>query len=152
MKLIALTFTVVITMAGFSQNEIKPSTVATTYEEYNFLTEQYGIEENATMLDGYELQNFVDMTLEKFNFNYKLFVELKTGNVKAVFITITKSKKKDDKVRYLCMPINNRILFNKFSLETEVLGISMSMSFEKLNKALFSKLIDEKFNSTPKTN
>ena len=151
MKIITLTFFMLITISGFSQNEIKSSSIKTTYEEYNFLTERYGLEDNVTMLNGYELQDFTEMTLEKFNYNYKLFVELKTKNVKAIFITITKIKKKDDKVKYLCMPINNGALFNKFQVETQGLGISMSMSFEALNKALLSRLIDEKFNSKQET-
>lgn len=147
MRTITLLFFMLFTIIGFSQKMVKSSDVKTTYEEYNYLTERYGLEDNATMLNGYELQNFMDVTMGKFNYNYKLFVETNSEKTKAVFITITKIKKKDDKIRYLCMPINNGELFKQFISETENLGISMSMGLDALNKALLSKLIDEKFNS-----
>lgn len=146
MKKITIAFFMLLTTIGFSQNDLKSSEVKTTYEEYNFLTERYGLEDGYSMMEGYELQDFMESTLEKFNFNYKLLVENSTKNVKAVFITLTKIKKKEDKIRYLCMPINNANLLEKFNSETTGLGVSMSIALDDLNQALISKLIDEKFN------
>lgn len=152
MKTFSFACFMLFSIFGFTQNknEIKSSNVKTTYEEYNFLTERYGYDDKVEMLEGYELQDFFELTLEKFNFNYKLFVEVNNGKTKAILITITKIKKKDDKVRYLCMPINNGTLFKKFNSEAEGLGVSMTLVFEALNKALLSKLIDEKINVNAK--
>jgi hypothetical protein len=146
MKQISITFLMLFTLVGFAQNAITSSEVKTNYEEYNYLTERYGLADNATMLEGYEFQDFMELTIEQFNYNYKLFVDTKTGKVKAVFIAITKIKKKQDKVRYLCMPFNNGALFKRFEAETATLGVSMSLGLDALNKAMLAKLLDEKFN------
>lgn len=146
MKKITLTIIMLISVFGFSQSAIKSTSVKTTYNEYSYLTERYGLEDNVKMLEGYEFKHLEEVTYGKFNYNYQLFIETETGKTKAVFITITKIKKNDDKVKYLCMPINNAELFKKFHDEAELLGVSMSIGFEGINQAILSKLIDSSFN------
>jgi uncharacterized GH25 family protein len=126
--------------------QIKPSKVVTSYEEYNFLTERYGVMDNAKMLEGYALNHFFEQTVGKYNYNYKLFVESKTQKVKAVFITVTKIKKGDDKVRYICMPFNNPELFQRYVDELTGLGMSMYMGIERLNYTMFESLMDYIYN------
>ena len=134
---------------AFSQAEIKSSNVKTTNQEYDFLTQQYTEDNNVSMLPGYEFKSLTERTMDNYNYNYRLFVESSTSHVKAVLITITKTKKKDkEKVRYLCMPINNPDLYEKFFLEAEKkLGMTMYFGLIAVGGDLNSKLIDEKFNT-----
>ena len=145
MKKFTLAILLLTSVISYAQTDLKKSEIKTTYEEYNFLTERYAYDDNVKMLDGYEFKPFMDKTVDKFNYNYKLFVESKTQKIKAIFITITKNKK--GKRKYLCMPINNGELSIKFNRKAERLGISMSMGFDKLNKMLVSQFIDNQYNS-----
>ncbi|WP_053992913.1 hypothetical protein [Mangrovimonas sp. TPBH4] len=145
-KIITTLIFTLLSIIVVSQNSLESSDISTTYDEYNYLTNIYGIDDSATMLKGYELEDFLELSEGQFKYNFKLFKKIDSGNVKAVFITITKIKKKEDKVRYLCMPINNDQLFSKFDSEVTNIGISMSLGLELLNKKLISRLIDEKFN------
>lgn len=147
MKTITL-FLFFLSSIAFSQAEIKSSNVKTTNQEYDFLTQQYAEDNNVPMLPGYEFKALTERTMDNYNFNYRLFVESSTKNVKAVLITITKTKKSKEKVRYLCMPINNPDLYNKFFLAAEKkLGMTMYFGLIAVGGDLNSKLIDEKFNT-----
>jgi len=147
MKKFTLAILLLTSVISYAQTDLKKSEIKTTYEEYNFLTERYAYDDNVKMLDGYEFKPFMDKTVDKFNYNYKLFVESKTQKIKAIFITITKRKKKKEKREYLCMPINNEELFIKFNRKAKKIGISMSMGFDELNKMLVSQFIDNQYNS-----
>lgn len=129
-----------------AQNNLKRSEVKTSIAEYDFLTKTYPAN-NLKTLNGYKLTPFYIDTVEQFYFVYELFIENNTNNVKAVLIKITKEKKGNNKVRYLCMPINNSELFDKFNQDVNKLGISMLSFFECLNRVLLSKFIDNKYNT-----
>lgn len=126
--------------------KIKASEVVTTYEEYNFLTERYGVMDDAEMLEGYELKPFFERSVGKFNYNYKLLLDVDKKQVKAVFIKITKIKKGDDKVRYICMPFNNPDLFRNYIDELTSLGLSMYFGIEQNSYLMFESLMDYIYN------
>ncbi|WP_228853284.1 hypothetical protein [Aegicerativicinus sediminis] len=130
-----------------SQNSIKKSDVKTTVDEYNFLTEAYTKENNFELLDGYILESFGIFEYEKFHCESKLLIELGTKNVKAVLFVISKEKENDDKVRYLCLPINNDALFKKFIDSYGKLGISMHGMLTWFAHSIISNHIQQKFNA-----
>jgi hypothetical protein len=125
---------------------IPKSDVKTTYEEYNYLTEVYPRSDNLKMLDGYALEDFFEFQIDKYNFAYKNFIKKETGEVKAVFIILSKLKKKEDKKRYICIPFNNSELFKRFYLDSVSLGLSMGDGFDFTNSALLAILLDHYFN------
>ncbi len=146
--LLSISLAMLLGVSVMAQGQLKDSGVMTTTEEYNYLTQRLPNEDNAEMLEGYFFEDFLDKTFENYNYKYQLFKEVETGKVKAIFITITKFKKNDDKVRYLCMPINNKELFKQFEFERNGLGLTMYGYFEALNSVLVSKFVDEHFNSS----
>lgn len=129
-----------------AQEDLIKSKVKTSNREYDFLTKTYP-KDSTKVLDGYYIRLLYKDSIEDFNFTYSLFVNKETKNVKAVLIKIIKHKKNSDKIRYLCMPINNDELYDDFNYESSKLGISMLMFYECLNKLLLSKFIDDKFNT-----
>lgn len=129
-----------------AQEDLIKSKVKTSDREYNFLTKIYP-KDSTKVLDGYNLKLLYKDRIKDFNFSYSLFVNKATKNVKAVLIKIIKDKKNSDKIRYLCMPINNDELYDDFNYESGKLGISMLIFYECLNKLLLSKFIDDKFNT-----
>lgn len=120
--------------------------VKTTYEEYQFLTESFAYQDNVKMLEGYEFQPLIEETKDVFNFNIKRFVFKSTGETKAIFVKITKIKKNEDKVRYLCLPINNPDLFSKYESDVYKLGSSMWYTYDTLNRELVMSLINDLYN------
>ena len=125
---------------------IETSKVKTTYEEYNFLTKVYPNDDNKRMLDGYEFKPFFEKTIDKYNFNLKFFVEKETQNVKAIFIVATKMKKKEDKKRYLAIPLNNEKLFKVYKDSETSIGLSMYSAYAALISEIFLKLLDNEYN------
>ena len=92
------------------------------------------------------LEEIID---EKYRYNYQLFVESDTQNVKAVLITMTKLKKNDDKTKYLCMPINNQELYDKYKTATNNLGVTrvnMGFYLDVSYFSLVSKIVDDRYN------
>jgi hypothetical protein len=124
----------------------KSSELSTTNEEYNFLTHRLPKSDDKDMLSGYKLEDYYQKSLNEFIFEYKLLIN-ESEQVKAILIIGTKLKKKDDKKRYLCLPINNSQLHQKYLNEVESLGISMNLYLIGLNNLMLSKLLDEKLNN-----
>lgn len=146
-KILLIIAVITFTSTAFAQVDfIKKSEVKTTQEEYNFLTEKLANQDNVKMLNGYEFVDLFEKTIEDFVFNYKKFVEIKTGNTKAIYVKITKIKKKEDKVEHICIPFNNPDLLNKFEKKSIGLGINMGYLFNQFNTVLFIMMLDEKFN------
>jgi hypothetical protein len=144
------TFSVIllfISFIGFCQTSLKESDVKTTIKEYDFLTKKYGSEDNFKMLDGYEFKSFFGMESENYSYNYKLFIESNTQKVKAILILVSKVKKGDNKIKYLCMPINNDVLFEKFINKAWNLGMTSMSGFFYTGSILLTKFINNQYNS-----
>lgn len=141
MKKITLLFTLFICIASYAQEEVK-----TTYEEYKFLSESYAYQDNVKMLEGYELKPLLEETKDIYNFNFKRFVHTESGKTQAIFVTITKIKKKEDKIVYLCMPINNPELFAQYNNRVYGLGATMYDYYNILNRELVMSLFHQTYN------
>ena len=139
-----------MTLIGYTQNDFKKSEVITTDKEYVFLTEHYGKENNFELLDGYELKSFGVFNYEKYRCESKFLVEFKTKNVKALLYIITKEKENNDKVRYLCLPINNEELFKKFTLKSEKIGLMMNEMLVYFSELMISTYVEQFYNSNNK--
>lgn len=139
--------TLLLSFSTAAQTEITTSGTRTTYQEYQFLTTTLEHSDNPSLPDGYSFKDFKDVTMDDFNFNYKLYIEDATEKVKAISIVITKLKKKNDKKRYLCIPFNNNDLFEKFIKDSEKLGVSMALKHDAMSKFLLSVLFDYIYNT-----
>lgn len=111
----------------------------TTIDEYNYLTQGYKIqlETGGDFKKGYKLEQFEKVTVSNFEITYSFMIEEETKKAKAISIVLKKEKDKDDKVRYLCLPFNNKELFAKFYKDYESLGVSMGYF---LNISMFNML------------
>ena len=141
---------VLVTVMSYSQNDLKKSDIQTSTEEYRFLTEKYVGKHNGLLIEGYQLEPFAVLNSEKFNCDYKFFIESETKKVKAIFITITKKRNNEDKVRYLCLPLNNEVLFKKFVKNIEKLGLTMGTIFTDTGALMVSSYIEQHYNSNKK--
>ena len=146
MKKIVSIIILFITLISYAQNDFKKSEVKTTDEEYEFLTEHYTKENNFELLDGYELKSFGFFDYEKYRCEAKFLVESKTKNVKALLYIITKEKENEDKVRYLCLPINNEELFKKFTLKSEKIGLTMNEMLNYFSELMISSHLEQQYN------
>lgn len=136
-----------LSFSAISQTEIIASDTKTTYQEYQFLTTTLENSDDPSVPDGYSFKDFKEITIDDFNFNYRLYVENSSEKVKAISVVITKLKKKNDKKRYLCIPFNNSNLFEKFISDSEKLGISMALKHDAISKLLLSVLFDYIYNT-----
>ena len=62
---------------------------------------------------------------------------------------MTKLKKNDDKTKYLCMPINNQELYDKYKTATNNLGVTrvnMGFYLDVSYFSLVSKIVDNRYN------
>lgn len=111
------------------------SQTTTTEEEYRYLTEGYGkqIENGLDVYkEGYVLEDlFKSGEMSGYSFDYYSFKTAETKELKAILIVCQKLKK--DKVRYLCIPFNNRELLGKFTGDYQTLGVSMKSMLEMVN-------------------
>jgi len=147
MKVLLITIALLFTVNIYSQEGLNKSEVVTTELEYQFLTEVYPNMKIPALMDGYRLDPFYKSNTEDFDISYELLVKDKNNELRAVFITITKIKKKDDKKEYLCLPINNPILFKKFwEHQYYKLGMSMTAIYDISNTALLSRFFDATYN------
>ena len=137
-------------LIGYTQNDFKKSDVKTTDEEYEFLNEHYTRENNFELLDGYELKSFGVFNYEKYSCESKFLVESKTKNVKALLYIISKEKENEDKVRYLCLPINNEKLFKKFIKKSEKVGLTMNEMLNYFSELMISSHLEQFYNSNNK--
>ena len=145
-KSIVLSILLSLNLIGYTQSDLKKSDVKTTDEEYEFFTEHYTKENNFELLDGYELKSFGFFDYEKYRCEAKFLVESKTKNVKALLYIITKVKENDNKVRYLCLPINNEELFKKFTLKSEKIGLTMNEMLNYFSELMISSHLEQQYN------
>ena len=126
----------------------KKKDIKTTNTEYDFLSANYNSNDNPKMMEGYELNPFFEVLIEeKYRYNYKLFVETKTTNVKAILIENIKEKTNENKMRYLFLPFNNNELYTKYRKdEIKKLGVNMWFYFRVSKLALYSRVIDNLYN------
>lgn len=129
------------------QYNLNSKDIKTSGEEYEFLTQKYSTVKNNDMLNGYELKPFIEETIEeKYIYNYKLLFESSTKNVKAVLITITKLKSSDNKIKHLCMPLNNKELNKNYVKASVNLGVNIGYYFDIANFSIASKILDYRYN------
>lgn len=122
--------------------------VSTTEEEYNYLTKGLKIQEESGLgsevKKGYELLKFGsikyhdDFTTDYFEF--KNSIENKT---KALLIKIIRER--DHKTVFLCLPINNESLFEKFAKSTykapDIIGVGLNgAQLEALKSSIWKAL------------
>ena len=150
MKNYILILVLLTTGLAFSQVELKKSDIQTSDIEYQFLTEEYGSENNFAMLEGYHLEPFKNILIKQFVYDFQYFVQNNTNDIKAIFIKITKEKRNDNKLRYLCLPINNDRLFKKFAKEYENLGLTIGDYFEEIVAYSVENYITQFYNSNKK--
>lgn len=133
LKMKKILFMLLVFNLGFTQN------VSTTIDEYNYLTQGYKIqlETGGDFKKGYQLNQFEKVNASNFEITYSYLIEEESKKAKAILIVIKKEKDKDDKIRYLCLPFNNKELFLKFYKDYESLGVSMGYF---LNISMFNLL------------
>lgn len=121
----------------------------TTLEEYNYLTIGYekDIKNGRDIKAGYELEEFFSQKIKKYTYTYYYFNELETGKTKAILIVLEKPKK--DKVRYLCLPLNNGALLERFFNKHEMLGVTMIQNFDMTIFTILQDLFDNYKNGAP---
>ena len=134
----------------FSQVELKQSEIQTSDKEYQFLAEEYGFENNFAMLEGYHLQPSKKIPIKQFEYDFQFFIQNSTNNIKAILIKITKEKRNNSKLIYLCLPINNDILFKKFAIEYENLGFTIGDYFEEIVTYSIENYITQFYNFNKK--
>ena len=105
----------------------------TTQEEYDYLTKGY--EESKRLgLDlknGYTLEEIHKTDFEKYVFTYYAFTHVDTNKLKAVLIECVKVKDgKDNKIKYLVLPLDNRKLIKCFADDAMGLGVSMGLLYD----------------------
>lgn len=138
------------TSLTFSQVELKKSEIQTSDIEYYFLTEEYGSENNYSMLEGYHLEPLKKIPIKQFVYDFQFFVQNNTNDIKAIFIKIAKEKGINNKLRYLCLPINNDKLFKKFAKKYESLGLTIGDYFEEIVTYSVENYITQFYNSNKK--
>lgn len=86
----------------------------TTEIEYNYLTKGYSetISKGLDLKQGYELQELYLYSDSLYDFDFQIFVELKTKKTKGVLVSAT-SKLWGNKY-YLCIPIDNKQLEQRY--------------------------------------
>jgi hypothetical protein len=135
-----------ISLINYSQSVLKQSDIKTTEVEYKFLTEKYAFENDSIILEGYELHPLGVFDSYNFRCEYKSLVELKNKKEKAILITILKKKGNIDKVKNLCLPINNEALFKKFIDNTDKIPLTMNMVFNTTAVLMVSSHIQKEYN------
>lgn len=141
-----ITLLILYTSFASSQETLSNSDVKTTFQEYIFLTETLENADDPKTPKGYKFEQFKETTIGSFNFNYRLYIEESTSDVKAVSVAITKLKKKQDKKRFLCIPFNNGKLLERFIKDAEGVGPSMAINHDMVSKVLLSFLFDYIYN------
>lgn len=112
-KVITLLFLLMCMILNAQQAKHKDS-VQTTTEEYDFLTKEYNHKNSFKVLDGYIIYPFRLSQDDEMICKYQFFVEKKTKNLKAILIILEEKGKKHNKIDYLCIPINNQELLDRF--------------------------------------
>jgi len=118
--------------------------VTTTLEEYNYLSWGYAddIAKGKDVKAGYELKELFtfDKDTQNFNVVYYQFIEIATSKTKAVLVKVKKKSK--NKVKYFCIPFNNKNLTTKYN----EMGASMIMYYSNAENLLFKKLLYQSLN------
>ena len=136
---------------NFSQVELKQSKIHTSHLEYQFLTEDYNNSENNSItLEGYHLHPLHNLSHKQLEYNFQLFVHDSTNNVKAILIKITNKKNDSNKLMYLCLPINNVLLFNRFAEEYEKLGFNKGDFLDEMVSQSIESYIIQFYNDKKK--
>lgn len=86
----------------------------TTESEYNYLTKGYSetVTKGLDLKQGYELRDLYGYSETLYTFDFKLFVNQKTKKNAAILV-IANSKMWDN-VYYLCIPIGNADLYQRY--------------------------------------
>lgn len=121
---------------SFSQEKI-----ITSPEDYNYLTKELPkqMQLGNGVKDGYELIKIESNNFKEFTYNYFLFSEKETKKTKAILIVVGKNGKE----QVLCLPFNNPELLDEFFKESESLGASMKMYFDKSIYNILSKSMEK---------
>jgi|GEM_PF-3169233 len=134
---------------GFGQEKEATEKITTSIEEYNYLTKGYAddVSKGRDIKNGYELKEFYTFDNENINFSftYHKFIETATNKTKAVLVVAKKKSK--NKVKYLCIPFNNKELLEDSATDAAALGITMTAVYNRLNYINLSSLLNTKFNN-----
>ena len=135
MKKIILLSLMCLSMFSFAQ-------VKTTEEDYNYLKDELKKELSLgnKIKEDHKLTLIETNNLDKFKFSYYLYTNTKTNETKAIFIEILKEDKKNVD---LVLPFNNPVLLERFFNDTEKLGVSMKMYFDKSIYNVLQKSLDK---------
>lgn len=124
-KVIILLFLFICMILNAQQAKYKDPAQTTT-EEYDFLTQDYNIENNFEVLEGYRILPIRVVSDDRILCDYQFLIKKGTGIVKAILIILKEKEKKHNKIDYLCIPINNEELMDRFI--DEQLKIKLSKS------------------------
>ena len=115
----------------------------TSEEEYVYLTKDYrfAVENNYPLKTGYVLEKFYEKKYEEFNFEYYFFNEISSKKTKAILVIAKKEKGENDKLKYLCLPFNNKELSKKTANDW-FMGITMNQIFDAINTGLLIKTLE----------
>ena len=141
MKKLLLAGMLLFNLIIFAQSqkwEEAPSKDATTEKEYNYLTVglKTQIASGFDIIDGYVLQKCSDEKIGNYNFKVQYLTEKKTDKLKAVSVIITSIV--SGKIFYVCIPINNRILRDKYWQFLNSFEAPMAKSYAYMMGSLFT--------------
>ncbi|NPD45670.1 MULTISPECIES: hypothetical protein [unclassified Lentimicrobium] len=121
------------------------SVIKTNETEYAFLTEEYSVVKKNKVLDGYELLPFMKTTFEQvYQYDYRLLVDVKSQEVKAILTICEKLKKDENKLKYLCLPFNNDELYLDYFTSSIKTGINLGFYYQvSVTVAAAKLLIDD---------
>lgn len=117
--------------------ELSPN--ATTDKEYNYLT--VGLKNQLAngydTIDGYLLQNCMNQKISNYNFDIKFLVDKNTDKLKALSVVIKSDV--TGKTHYICVPIKNQVLTEKYWQLLSLFDLQMSKSYAYAMSVLYTE-------------
>lgn len=136
MKFLTIAFTF-FSFSVFAQTD--SVLVSTTDREYNYLTLGYGdqvIRQGGDLINGYALiESGSEIQMKSFKISTSLFVRTKTNTICAGLIIVKSDY--SGKTYYLCVPINNWELTEKFYRELDALDGNLNRELAKVTSAFY---------------
>lgn len=121
-------------------SKIFSQTVSTTLEEYNYVTKGYSIqiESGLDMKKGYKIEPPFEKTALKGNFStisYSILIREETKKLAAIILKVVPNNA-PNRIKYLCIPVNNRELFERYYTDYLSLGYEISSDIARVTSVI----------------
>ena len=115
----------------------------TTEIEYNYLTKGYKetVTKGLDLKQGYELQDFWTQNDFQYQFDFKLFINTKTKKNAAILVVAHSITW--DNCYYLCIPLNNPDLYQRYKSDLKLWDASMLSSYSSCLSILLSSSLNQ---------